>query len=91
MDLDGNEEISDLAPRDIRQVRWAPDGRSVAYTSVAEGDLDADIYTYDVAVGTTPRRLTFEGNNVSLAYSPDGTRVAFPHSEQGRRTDGICS
>ena len=86
VDLDGNEEISDLAPRDIRQVRWAPDGRSVAYLSVAEGDLDADIYTYDVALGTTPRRLTFEGINLSLAYSPNGTRVAFSSFRGG--TDG---
>ncbi len=83
VDLDGNEEISDLAPRDIRQVRWSRDGRSVAYVSVAEGDLDSDIYTYDVELGTTPRRITFEGINSSPAYSPDGTRVAFSSFRAG--------
>ena len=40
-------------------------------------DLDSDIFTYDMALGTTPRRLTFEGINTSLAYSPDGTRIVF--------------
>jgi len=35
------------------------------------------IYVYDVELGTTPRRLTFEGGNHDPVWSPDGTRVAF--------------
>ena len=77
VDLEGNEETLALSPRNIQNVNWSPDGRLVVYESIAEGDTDPDIYTYDVELGTTPRQLTFEGTNVRPVFSPDGTRVAF--------------
>jgi len=55
----------------------------VAYYSIAEGDTDEDIYTYNVELETTPRRLTFEGRNLFPVFSPDGTRVAFMSLRQG--------
>ena len=48
---------------------------------------DEQIYTYNVALGTTPRQLTFEGRNISPVFSPDATRVAFSSARDG--TDGI--
>ena len=77
VDLDGNEEALGLTPRDIFTVGWSPDGRSVAYSS------DRQIYTYNVELGTTPRQLTFEGNNSRPRFSPDGSRVAFRSIREG--------
>jgi Tol biopolymer transport system component len=45
-----------------------------------------DIYTYNVALRTAPRRLTFAGINRLPVWSPDGTRVAFSSGRPG--TDG---
>ena len=77
VDLEGNEETLPLAPRDIDWVSWSPDGQSVVYES------DNQIYMYNVALGTTPRQLTFEGNSGFPVFSPDGTRVAFSSVREG--------
>jgi serine/threonine-protein kinase len=87
VDLEGNEEPLVLTPRDVQGVNWSPDGQSVVYQSVAEGDQDSDIYTYNVELGTTPRQLTFEGINISPVFSADGTRVVFASQREG--TDGF--
>ena len=80
VDLEGNEEALVLGPRRIEAVSWSPDGQSVVYSS------EDQIYTYNVALGTTPRQLTFEGTNNRPVFSPDGTRVAFDSNREG--TDG---
>ena len=80
VDLEGNEEPLVLAPRSISSVSWSPDGQSVVYSS------EDQIYTYNVALGTTPRQLTFAGINRRPVFSPDGTRVAFHSNREG--TDG---
>ena len=87
VDLEGNEEPTPLVPRSFVGARWSPDGESVAYQGAEPGGLasDADIYTYNVALRTAPRRLTFEGINLLPVWSPDGTRVAF-----GSQRDGIA-
>ena len=64
----------------IGTVGWSPDGQSVVYSS------EGQIYTYNVALGTTPRQLTFEGVNNLPVFSPDGTRVAFS-STRGQTVD----
>ena len=71
VDLEGNEEALTLAPRQIGWVGWSPDGQSLVY------DSEGLIYTYNVALGTTPRQLTFESQSTFAVYSPDGTQVAF--------------
>ena len=86
VDLEGNVQEPPLDPRNFFHHRWSPDGRSLVYTSVEEGDQDPDIFTYDVDLGTTPRQLTFEGVNVKPVWSPDGSRIAF--SSAGEGTDG---
>ena len=77
VDLEGNAEALVLAPRDFDQVGWSPDGQSVVYSG------DGHIYTYNVALGSTPRQLTFEGTNNFPVFSPDGTRVAFSSRRDG--------
>ena len=86
VDLEGNEEILVLGARRFGDLKWSPDGRSVVYSSIPQGESVAHIYTYDVQVEATPRQLTFEGNNISPVYSRDGTRVVFSSLREG--TDG---
>ena len=81
VDLDGNAQALDLAPRDIATVGWSPNGRSIVYSG------ERHIFTYNVELGTTPRQLTFDGRNIDPAFSPDGTRVVFSSERAG--TDGL--
>ena len=77
MDLDGNEEPAPLEPRWLREPRWSPDGETVVYSGKepgVTGQGEDDIHTYNVELKTAPRGLTFEGDNESPVWSPDGTR-----------------
>ena len=77
MDLEGNEEAVPLDPRPFYATQWSPDAESVAYDGTEPGGGQRDIYTYNVALRTVPRRLTFDGDSRWPVWSPDGTRIAF--------------
>ena len=77
VNLEGNEEALPLDPRAIGRVSWSPYGQSVVFSS------EGQVYTYNVALGTTPRQLTFEGQNSFPVFSPDGSRVAFASNREG--------
>jgi serine/threonine-protein kinase len=72
-----------LSPRNLDEVRWSPDGDEVAFTSAEAPGDPPQIFTYDVALRTTPRQITHEGFNVSPVWSPDGTAIAFASRRGG--------
>ena len=85
--MDGDERTLPVPPGVIESPHWSPDGNRIVYNSTPAGSTDGPhmIYLYDVALGSAPRQLTFEGDNNSRpVWSPDGTRVAFNRS----RDDG---
>ena len=52
---------------------WSPDSTKIGYS------YGGDIYTI-LAVGGTPQRITYFGNNCFYpSWSPDGTKIAFSH------------
>ncbi len=86
--LDGAETVMDLRPRQMSNLRWAPDGRRVVYDGPDAGDLTRnDIYVYDTELENAPRRITNAGNNRAPVFSPDGRKVVFASSRDG--TDGF--
>jgi eukaryotic-like serine/threonine-protein kinase len=85
--LRGDETVLPLAPRLFGDVRWSPDGESVAYAGNEPGaDFSRSIYVYNVELGTTPRQITFGDVDFDPVWSPDGQRVAF--ASRSDSTDG---
>jgi serine/threonine protein kinase len=80
--LDGRSEALAAPVNPYAGPALSPDGNQVA-VGIA-GDRNADIWTYDI-----PRqmltRLTFEGDNKSVVWSQDGSRVAFSSSRDDRQ------
>lgn len=69
-------------PFDDVQPVWSPDGRWIAFASKRTGDPDAtdnsDIFLVAPEAGATPRALTtWEGFDLSPAFSPDGQWITY--------------
>jgi Tol biopolymer transport system component len=57
--------------------RLSPDGKRVAFRTPAP---NCDIWIHDLARGSTTR-LTLEGDNHGVVWSPDGRRIAFGRAQ----------
>jgi eukaryotic-like serine/threonine-protein kinase len=65
-------------------LRLSRDGTRVAVSRRASLESSADIWILDVATGAA-NRFTFDaGNELSVAWSPDGRQIAFNSSKRGR-------
>ena len=76
----GGVEPLGAPPRLYVHPRLSPDGQRVA---VAITEPKNDVWIYDIPRGTLSR-LTEEGSNAYPIWTPDGTRVTYVSSQQGR-------
>lgn len=95
MNFDGTdqERVWDATEGD-----WSPDGKFIVFVSrnISVGDPDAacpgddifllechdNLYILDLYLGSI-RQLTFDADNYEVAWSPDGTRIAFTSNRDG--------
>ena len=80
--VDRNRRTEPLMQSDkkwIMSVRVSPDGRHLAYRT--KGKF-AEVWVLDLTLGTS-RRITREGQAMSLCWTPDGTRLTFAYSKAG--------
>ena len=93
VDRNGDEEPLGLPPGSYQAPRVSPDGTRMTFASDSDSD-DANVWIYEVAGTTAPRRLTFEGANRYPIWLADGERVAFQSNREGdlgifsQRADG---
>ncbi|MFH1568592.1 MAG: hypothetical protein ABIL09_11400 [Gemmatimonadota bacterium] len=70
--------------------RWSPDGRSLAFPAIADGD-DAEIYIVPVSGGERTR-VTFDATRNDFPdWSADGTQLAYGTARGGNRAIWIAS
>jgi dipeptidyl aminopeptidase/acylaminoacyl peptidase len=72
---------------------WSPDSRSLALTSDCNDAHQPDIYLFATAGNAAPpKRLTqLHGSVTTLAFSPDGARIAFLYIEGATRPAGALA
>jgi serine/threonine-protein kinase len=81
-----------LVPGSYVYPRISPDGKRVAFGT--DDGKESIIWVYDVAGGSSMRRLTFNGRNRYPIWTADSQRVAFQSDRDGdraifwQRTDG---
>lgn len=85
-DYDGANQRRVTITRDANiNPAWSPDGRAVAYTSyrrVSTGG-QADIFESRIYQGLLENPTKGVGENHLVAYSPDGTKIAFMSNRDG--------
>jgi hypothetical protein len=81
VDKSGAIEPLNVPPAAFEHPRVSPDGKQVVYT--IESGKETDVWIYDLAGTSAPRRLTFGGRNRFPIWSGDGKRIAFQSDREG--------
>ncbi len=68
-------------PRGYQVPRWSPSGSELLVTITDE--VETDVWSININRGGPARRLTFEGNNGTAIWTPDGERVTFASDRAG--------
>jgi serine/threonine-protein kinase len=82
VDRNGKEEPLPMAPRAFSNPRLSPDGKQLAVS--IEDDGRHDVWVFDLE-RDTEHRVTFEGQNESPIWTPDGSRLTFASGQNGAR------
>lgn len=69
---------------------WSPDGSRIAYHGIAQYSYSTGVYLID-AQGETEPELFASGGDTGIAWSPDGTEIAWGTSANGMGTISIGS
>jgi serine/threonine-protein kinase len=81
-DRSGVVDPLDMPPNNYLYPRLSPDGnRLVVQTTDNDG---SDLWVYDLSGENQIRQLTFGGNNTNPIWTPDGQRVTFSSSRDGK-------
>ena len=75
VDMAGNAEVLHTTGP-MRQPRFSPDGRYIAYEAEADSDENDDIWVWDQNRANAIR-VTFENDNSLPTWSADGSRILF--------------
>jgi dipeptidyl aminopeptidase/acylaminoacyl peptidase len=68
---------------ELRDLAWAPDGRSMLVTGRAPADEFFGLFEVDLQAGTARRVASFRGDISDPLYHPDGRSIAFHVSVDG--------
>ena len=95
-DLKSATQVTAAAKADQRcregDLAWEPDSKALAFLSdcAAPGE-QADVYLSRLDGSAARRLTTLKGDENSLAFSPDGTKIAFLYVENATRHAGALA
>lgn len=82
-DGSGAHDITPPGYSDIRSFAWSPDGKRVAFSALADGDTDAEIYVMPADGGPVTRLTDNHLPDYQPTWSPDGKSIAFTSIRTG--------
>ena len=71
------EPLAEMEGTEARRVRWSPDGRRLGMILRDPERFQNDLWTYELSRGTLSPLRFREGYVETLAWTPDGTSLAF--------------